>query len=40
MTRFLDHYAVRKRKRKEEAEREAEGTGGSVRPLMDRGSEI
>ena len=40
MTRLLDRYAARKRKREEEAEREAEGTGGSVRPPMDGGSEI
>ena len=40
MTRLLDRYAARKRKREVEAEREAEGTGGSVRPPMDGGSEI
>ena len=40
MTGLLDHYAARKRKWEEEAEREAEGTGGSVRPLMDGGLEI
>ena len=40
MTEFLDRYAARKRKREEEAEREAKGTGGSVHPPMDGGSEI
>ena len=40
MTGLLDRYAARKRKWEEEAEREAEGTGGSVRPPMDGGSEI
>ena len=43
MTGLLDRYAARKRKREEEAEREAEGTGGtggSVLPLVDGGSEI
>ena len=40
MTGLLDRYAARKRKREEEAELEAEGTGGSVRPPMDGGSEI
>ena len=40
MTGLLDRYAARKQKREEEAEREAEGTGGSVRPPMDGGSEI
>ena len=40
MTGLLDRYAARKRKRHEEAEREAERADGSVRPLMDGGSEI
>ena len=40
MTGFLDRYAARKRKRQEEAEREGERAKGSVRPLMDGGSEI
>ena len=40
MTGLLDRYAGRKRKQKVEAKREAEGTGGTVRPPMDGGSEI
>ena len=40
MTGLLDRYVARKRKWEEEAEREAEGSGGSVRPPMDGGSEI
>ena len=40
MTGLLDRYAAKKRKREEEAELEAEGTGGSICPPMDGGSEI
>ena len=40
MMGLLDRYAAKKRRREKEAEREAEGAGGSVRLLMDEGSEI
>ena len=40
MTGLLDRYASRKKRREGEAEREAKGAEGSVRPPMDRGSEI
>ena len=40
MTGLQDRYAARKRKRQEEAEWEAERDEGSIRPPIDRGSEI